>query len=112
MPGSLGLALAPGRYVVAGSYPHLCRPSAAYLVEAAGSAGVQVNVVYSAGGGRMVGRRFWWGRARLEAAWRFGDVRVVARWQAPTETLAESRDRRLDPRRAQATGQAAIAAGG
>lgn len=115
--GFLGLALAPGVTILAGSQPHLCRPAAAYLVEFAGRAGVQVKVVYSAGGGRMIGRRFWWGRVRLEAAWRLGDVRVVTAWQPPVDDLYRAKARLLGHAAAPggdvpAVAQAAIAAGG
>lgn len=106
-----GLAIAPDMFIVAGQLP-LCRPAAVYLVREVGEYAVLVTVAYSPGSTPMVGRAFAWVRTEIEAAFRLGEVRVVANWQAPTETLAESRDRRLDPRgAAPPTGQAAIAAG-
>lgn len=105
--------LTPGCYLLAGRLPHLCRPSAAYLLRQVTAPLVFAEVVYSPGSPALVGRQVAWPTGQIAAAWRLGDVRVVARWQEPTETLVASRDRRMDPRGAvPAPGQAAIAAGG
>lgn len=82
------------------------------MIESVGNAACCVRVVYAPASKRMVGRRFWWGRARLDVAHRLGDVRVVAAWAAPTETLWESRNRRLGGTVPEVRAQAAIAAGG
>jgi hypothetical protein len=106
------LALRPGLYILAGRLPY-CRPACVYRVVEVTAWMVRAAVVYSPGSKALVGKPVIWPRVAIEASWRFGDVRVVARWQSPTETLRQSLMRRmLDEDGAPATGQAAIGAGG
>jgi hypothetical protein len=107
------IALVPGCLILAGRLPHLCRPATAYRVRLVSERAVLVEVVYSPGSPKLLGWGIGWPREQIEASWRAGDVRVVARWQEPAETLRQSLQRRmLDEDVTPATGQAAIAAGG